>query len=115
MDYTLRQTSGRIAREKRTVAVMVSMYCQTHHDTSPALCGPCARLVEYAFCRLDQCPFGVKKTPCGQCPVHCYGPTMRTRIKDVMKYAGPRMIFRHPILALVHQWDKFRSRQGTVE
>ncbi len=88
---------------------MIGIYCRAHHGNEHALCAPCARLLEYAFCRLDRCPFGVKKTPCSRCLVHCYGPIMRARIKEVMKYAGPRMIYRHPILALLHQWDKLRS------
>ena len=27
---------------------------------------------------------------------------MRARVKDVMRYAGPRMTWRHPLLALDH-------------
>ncbi len=99
---------ARIMREKRTVAAMVDIYCQAHHGPSPSLCGKCSRLLEYAFCRLDHCPFGAEKTPCARCQVHCYGPTMRARIKEVMRYAGPRMLYRHPILALLHQWDNVR-------
>ena len=101
--------SARIVREKRTVAAMVGIYCQAHHGTHAALCGKCDRLLEYAFCRLDRCPFGAEKTPCVRCPAHCYGPTMRTRMKEVMRYAGPRMLYRHPIMALFHQWDKLRK------
>jgi hypothetical protein len=37
---------------------------------------------------------------------------MRARIKEVMRYAGPRMLYRHPILALWHQWDDFHGPKG---
>jgi hypothetical protein len=31
---------------------------------------------------------------------------MREKVKEVMRYAGPRMIWRHPWLALMHVVDK---------
>jgi hypothetical protein len=100
----------RIAREKRTIAAMVRIYCRAHHGTSSTLCRECEALQSYAFCRLDRCPFGADKTTCAQCPVHCYKPAMRTQVKAMMRYAGPRMLLRHPILALLHQWDS-RSKK----
>ena len=99
---------ARIMREKRTVAAMIDIYCRAHHDTEATPCDKCERLLDYAYCRLDRCPFGDEKTPCARCQAHCYGPTMRARIKEVMRFAGPRMLLRHPIWALLHQWDSFR-------
>jgi hypothetical protein len=105
----------RIVREKRTIAAMLDIYCRANHGDGVTLCGQCERLLEYAFCRLDRCPFGAKKGACARCPVHCYAPTMRTRIKEVMRYAGPRMLYRHPILALLHQWDSFWKKPKGIE
>jgi hypothetical protein len=34
---------------------------------------------------------------------------MRERIREVMRYAGPRMILRHPILAIWHLLDGRRQ------
>ena len=31
--------------------------------------------------------------------------------REVMRYAGPRMVYRHPILALFHLLDGFRQRK----
>ena len=59
-------------------------------------------LTEYALFRLEKCPFKVNKKFCSFCKIHCYKPDMRERIKDVMKWAGPRMIFTHPIFAFKH-------------
>lgn len=42
------------------------------------------------------------KTFCSNCKVHCYRPEMREKIRVVMRYSGPRMLFCHPILALRH-------------
>jgi len=88
---------------------MIAIYCRAHHGPGDGLCHECETLLEYAHCRLHGCPFGAKKTPCAACPVHCFHSLMRTRIKDVMRYSGPRMLFRHPVLALLHQWDRFRT------
>jgi hypothetical protein len=106
------QVPARIVREKRTVAAMIEVYCHAHHGTTSALCSECALLLEYASSRLDRCPHGAAKTPCVQCPTHCFQSLMRTRIKAVMRYAGPRMLFHHPILALMHQWDRIRQPKG---
>jgi hypothetical protein len=101
---------ARLARERRTIEAMVDLYCRAHHATKGTLCAECQALYDYAVARLDRCPFGVDKTTCARCPIHCYKPAMRSRISEVMRYAGPRMLLRHPILALLHQLDSFRSR-----
>jgi len=101
----------RIRREKRTVAAMVGMYCHVHHGTRGALCADCAGLLEYAHARLDRCRFGEGKSTCGRCAVHCYRPEMRERIRAVMRWSGPRMLLRHPLMAVRHAVD---GRRGVV-
>ena len=95
----------RLDREKRTIRVMVRMYCRAHHAPAVPLCPECAVLLDYALQRIDRCRFGPDKPTCADCPVHCYKPAMRQRIRAVMRYAGPRMLFRHPVLAILHLWD----------
>ena len=109
------QPTPRLAREKRTLGAMVAIYCRGHHAAGPAggLCTQCEELLEYALARLDRCPFGEEKTTCAPCRIHCYKPAMRDRVKGVMRYAGPRMLVRHPLLALWHQWDAWRSARKT--
>ena len=99
-------------REKRTLRAMLDIYCQAHHRAAGQgrLCPRCAELATYAMGRLDHCPFGADKTTCANCPIHCYKPTMRAEIQIVMRYAGPRMLCRHPILALFHPLAALRSR-----
>jgi hypothetical protein len=101
--------SKRIQRERRTVEAMIRLYCADHHGTRGELCDACASLRDYALLRLDRCPFGEGKTTCAKCPVHCYRPAEREEIRAVMRYAGPRMILRHPILALWHLIDGRRE------
>jgi hypothetical protein len=103
------QTGPGIRREKKTMEVMLRIYCAGHHGSDSALCGECQKLLAYAHQRLDVCPFQEDKPACNLCTVHCYSACMRDRVKEVMRYAGPRMMFRHPWLSLLHLVDKFRE------
>jgi hypothetical protein len=95
--------SGALRREERTIAAMIRIYCRDHHGPARGrLCPECAALLAYAGERLRGCRYGAGKPTCANCPVHCYGPAMRERIGEVMRYAGPRMMTRHPVLAAAH-------------
>ncbi len=90
---------------------MIGIYCQEHHGTHDGLCETCQDLHTYAMQRIDKCPFGVDKPTCAKCPIHCYKPEMRERVRQVMRYAGPRMLLRHPILTVGHYWDEMTISQ----
>jgi hypothetical protein len=92
-----------IVLDQVTVEAMVRLHCAGRHRTGPGtLCESCQALLEYAHARLANCPFGPEKTTCRECPIHCYRPAERAAMKDVMRYAGPRMLWRRPILATRH-------------
>jgi hypothetical protein len=95
----------RLARERRTIALMIARYCRDHHGGGGPLCQSCGALDAYAGQRLDKCVFGPEKPTCANCPIHCYKRDMREAIREVMRYAGPRMLLRHPILAIAHVID----------
>jgi hypothetical protein len=99
----------RVRREQRTIEAMLGIYCHDHHG-GDRLCDECDGLLRYARQRLDNCVFGELKQPCNQCTVHCYSKAMRPRVIEIMRYAGPRMTLRHPVLALFHMLDKLRRR-----
>jgi hypothetical protein len=99
----------RLERERRTVRAMLELYCRHHHGASGGLCQDCAGLEGYAGRRLDRCPYGAAKPTCVNCPVHCYRTVERERMREVMRFAGPRMIWRHPVLALLHLLDGRRE------
>ena len=106
---------GRLLREEKTIRTMITISCHGSHGTEGALCPDCEELLSYALARLAKCPFQEAKTTCTRCPVHCYKPAMRDRVKAVMRYAGPRMTFRHPLLAFLHFLDGFRKpRKGST-
>jgi hypothetical protein len=89
---------------------MIRLHCRDQHEGRDGLCPACADLADYALARLDACPFQEDKTTCARCPVHCYRPAMRERIRAVMRYAGPRLLYRHPVLAIQHLLDRLRRR-----
>lgn len=99
----------RLAREWFTLATMIGCYCQDHHNYFAGLCPECQGLLNYATVRLGHCHFGLEKPVCAKCPVHCYQRARREQIRAVMRYAGPRMMWRHPILSLRHWLDGFRK------
>jgi len=94
---------GRLRREWRTIAAMITLYCgKRHGGRRGELCSECQELAAYARARLERCPFGGEKPTCANCRIHCYRATMRERVRDVMAFAGPRMLASHPYLALMH-------------
>lgn len=99
----------RLAREWRTIAAMIGCYCRGHHHVETALCPECRQLLDYAAVRLERCRFGLEKPVCAKCPVNCYQRAQREQVRAVMRYAGPRMLWRHPILSLRHWLDGFRK------
>jgi hypothetical protein len=84
---------------------MVEMYCRRNHGGG-GLCTECAELADYADRRLDLCPYGGDKPACTNCPIHCYKPEPREKMREVMRFAGPRVIWSHPYLAIRHLLDE---------
>jgi hypothetical protein len=98
-------TTRRIQRELKTVRVMIELYCRGHHSKEGRLCDACGELWDYTQMRVERCPFGQEKPTCVNCTVHCFHREMRFRIQAVMRYAGPKMPLRHPVLSFFHLMD----------
>lgn len=108
----------RLRREYRTMEAMVGIWCKDKHAAAAARQGPCAECAEflaYAARRLEKCPYGEAKPTCAKCPIHCYKRAQRERARDIMRYAGPRMTFRHPWLSLMHLVGKMRKVEHPME
>ena len=98
--------------EKKLIPVMIKNYCRARHKCGHGkICGDCRALTEYALFRLDKCPFKVNKRFCSFCRIHCYKPDMREKIREVMKYTGPRMFFTHPIFAVSHVFQMLEYKK----
>lgn len=98
-------------REKQLVFQMIALYCRKKHRMRGKLCEECAALEAYARTRSDLCPFMDTKTFCSNCKVHCYKPEMRDKIRKVMRFSGPRMIFHHPIVAIHHVRESNKEKR----
>ena len=98
-------------REKRTISQMVAIYCAGNHEAASrtetsfsgeAMCPDCKAIDDYCVLRTERCCSMDRKTNCEECGNHCYAPAERERIRAVMRYAGPRMLWHHPAAALRH-------------
>lgn len=90
---------------------MIRLYCRKREGNG-LLCDCCKALEEYAYARLEHCPFGEDKGACKHCSVHCYRPEMRERMREVMRFAGPRMLWYRPGAALRHLLQRKRRKAG---
>ena len=123
--------------EYKTIEAMISLSCMERHSaTKGELCPACRELLDYAHSHLDKCPYNIKshskgyrgadedankdsrmkaawyqerKPTCALCPIHCYKSAMREQIRDVMRYAGPRMFRHHPILSIRHLLEEWKT------
>ena len=91
----------RIEEEKTVVEQMIRLYCRKREGNAQ-LCPTCWKLLDYAHRRLDRCRYGEDKPTCKKCPIHCYKPEMKERIRMVMRWSGPRMMLYHPLAAIRH-------------
>ena len=105
----------RLSREYLTMSAMVDMYCKDHHSTDGECCSDCIEFLDYAKVRLEKCPYGEEKPTCANCPVHCYKPHYRAKAKQIMRYSGPRMLLRHPLMTIAHYWDGLRRARHPRE
>ena len=75
-------------KNKVLLEKFIGVYCcKKHGSDDGTLCADCAGLRDYAFEKLDNCPFD-PKPKCKDCTVHCYQEPYQTKIKKVMKFAG---------------------------
>ena len=74
-------------KDKLLLEKFIGVYCRKKHGTDGTLCADCAALKDYAFEKLDKCPFD-PKPKCKECTVHCYAEPYRSKMKEVMKFSG---------------------------
>ena len=99
----------KIEIEKLTLTRMISIYCKGNHGSSKVFCGECNELELYAHKRLDLCRYAEDKPACKDCETHCYKSVCRNKIREVMRYSGPRMMFYYPADFLSHFFRKLKK------
>ncbi len=109
-----------LRRDLRTVATFIQVDCDAHHRRQPRctptlkgydldrltrrpllLCADCRKLLAHALVKRTLCPLDPKPA-CKDCPEHCYAPTYRARIRQVMRRAGTRLVLRGRLDYLWH-------------
>lgn len=105
-----------IRRDLHMLDYMLKIYCygQNHTTHNHELCKECLAIQFYAMQRLYACPHGDNKPTCARCNIHCYAPNHRLRIRQVMRYSGPRMLWHHPWLTIIHSFASLLSRLGIL-
>lgn len=102
-----------LGREKLTIRTMIQIYCRGHRHSPSGICSECGRLLRYALDQIDRCPYDRSRKPaCGLCRTNCFSAEMHNGFHTIMRYAGPRMMMRHPILSMAHFFDAVRGRMG---
>jgi len=101
-----------VEREKQTVKAMVRIYCRYHHHQD--LCEECNSVLNYAIKRIEKCIYGPEKPACNNCTTHCYSPAMKAKVKEIMRFSGPKMICKHPVMALAHLIKERRRNQQII-
>lgn len=94
--------TGRVENEKQVIKLIIEIYCKKKHGSKDCLCEECNELLNYAHFRLSHCKFGDEKTTCGKCKIHCYKKDMRAKVKEVMKFSGPRLLVYKPLELIKH-------------
>ena len=111
----MNKTEKKRQKEQYVVEEMIRLYCRKQHAgddwVSGQMCPACQSLADYAKLRSEKCPFMETKTFCANCRVHCYKPAMREKIRAVMRFSGPRMIFHHPVAAIWHVIETKREKK----
>ena len=79
---------------------MIQIYCRDQHGDP---CRECQELMRYVSVRLDRCR-SAQTTNLRQMSGALLPTDSREKIKIVMRYAGPRMMWEHPGLAYGICW-----------
>jgi hypothetical protein len=111
--------TGAELKDLRVLAQFTSVYCRAHHRGEQVatgegefariglslerypLCGDCRDFLTYAIQRRLRCPLDPKPT-CKHCPVHCYRPGHREKVREIMRFSGKHLILRGRIDLLWH-------------
>ncbi len=94
----------------KTLARFIDLYCQCKHASTAkkpvaiqgfdvdaiackeiSLCPDCTKLLTHAFVKRSHCPMKPKPA-CKDCPNHCYHPSYRKQIREVMRFSGTRLL-----------------------
>ncbi|WP_455520983.1 nitrous oxide-stimulated promoter family protein [Parvimonas micra] len=95
-------------REKKVISEMVKLYCRKNHKKRE-LCDECKEVLNYSLKRIDNCQCVETKLFCSSCKFSLYSPRDKEKVKQIMKFSGPRILFHHPLLVISHMLSRFKK------
>ena len=120
MTTAIASASPEVTRDLKTLALFIDVYCRYKHadggrkpvdlrthdvaaiaGRTVVLCPECTKLLAHAFVKRSHCPMDPKPM-CKHCPSHCYHPTYRQQIREVMKFSGRKMVLGGRLDYLFH-------------
>ena len=129
-------TDERVARDTRTVADFIAIFCKGNHGgrerspvesdaatlgvygrRTPVVCDECAGHLRYAEKRRAYCPKDPKPF-CAHCDTHCYSAAESAWQRQMMRYSGPRSALHgYAIEGIKHalearKWRRKAAHQG---
>ncbi len=94
-------------KDIRLLGKFVEVYCDGKHRDAVRsarslpealgarrLCQECAAFLEYAIAKRLKCPLETEKPTCKRCRIHCYDTPRREKVREIMGYAGRRLMMR---------------------
>lgn len=120
MSTALQIDDRQLLKDLKTLAIFIRIYCTHQHPDAEkkpvemrthdvqaivgrpiVLCEDCRKLLIHAFTKRTHCPMDPKPA-CKHCPNHCYHPTYRAQIREVMKFSGRKLVFSGRLDYLYH-------------
>ena len=109
------EKNTRLGKDRKTLEAIGRIYCSAHHDGTPkdaaGLCASCRQAIDRTLERTASCPYGHEGN-CQDCDIHCQRGEAQLRIKEIMRYAAPRMTLRHPLMTMEYLRKKRRRNHG---
>jgi hypothetical protein len=100
----------KLRRDLKVLISFITLYCRgLHRDAGkapfelarypvpwgktdpPQLCAECRKLLAHAIVKRTHCPLDPKPA-CKKCPVQCYSPAYRAKMREVMRYSGRKLV-----------------------
>lgn len=104
------KSSRKSVEDRLTMEAIGKIYCRGHHKDrqrdSVLLCPECRSVIEETLKRTEACPNGHVGN-CQDCDIKCQRGEAQENIRHIMRYAAPRMVFRHPVMTVKYLRKKF--------
>ncbi len=109
-------------KDIRVLGDFISIFCRENHQAEAkgvfpikdvrlrhslgnkdlVLCHNCQKLLNHGITKLLLCPYDPKPM-CKKCQTHCYAPSYREKVREVMKFSGLYLV-KHGRLDLMFHY-----------